>query len=102
MIIAVIGDYRLPEYKTLLQRVKMAKPEETVLDLSRHPKSTFEKELSLRYADIGNAHLVVIGRNYDDFAPRRDITQAQHLHKECLIETIDGQFRPFPEYANKI
>ena len=54
MKVAVIGDYESPEYKELLQRVKILKPEEEVLDLSRHQKSSWNKMLESRFSDIKN------------------------------------------------
>jgi|SRR5665647_94584 len=102
MIIAVIGDYESPKYQELLQCVKIYKPEEHVLDLSRHQSVNWKKMLDARFADIETAHQVVISNDWDNnIDTKRDITQAQFLHKETFIYR-DGQFLPFPEYAHKL
>ncbi len=102
MKIAVIGDYESPEYKELLQRVKILKPDEQVLDLSRHQKSSWSKMLESRFADIRNAQQVVISDDWEShFDAKRDITQAQSLNKECFIDQ-GGRFLPFPEYARRL
>ena len=102
MRISVIGDYSLPEYKELLQIVKMAKPEEKVIDLSRHQSLSWDKMRKSRFEDITGSHLVVIGADFrNSVEARRDITHAQNLSKECKIYR-EGQFLPFPQYAQKI
>ena len=102
MKVAVIGDYESPEYQVLLQRVRIIKADEEVLDLSRHQKSSWNKMKEYRFADIKNAHQIVISDDWHDhLEAKRDITLAQSLNKECFIEHI-GQFLPFPEYARKI
>lgn len=99
MKIAVIGDCESPAYKELLQRIRILMPEEEVLDLSRHQKSSWTRMLENRFADIKNAHQVVISDDWDvHFDAKRDITHAQSLNKECFID-CKGQFLPFPEYA---
>jgi hypothetical protein len=96
MNIAVIGDYTSPKYKDLLQLVKCHKPEETLFDLSRHQTGTWVQLMNKRFADISNSHMVLIGQGWKtNFDMKRDITQAQALHKECLVES-DGKFIPFP------
>jgi len=102
MIIAVIGEYDSPNYQELLQRVKIAKPEEHVLDLSRHQSVNWKKMLDGRFADIGIAHQVVICSDWRiHFDAKRDITQAQLLNKEIFIDR-EGQFLQFPEHAHMI
>lgn len=102
MIIAVIGDYSSPKYKELLLRIKMAKPFETILDLSRHQKRSLNKIPEARFADIANSHQVVIGDHWKgSIDTHSDIAHAQNLHKECFIEH-EGQFLPFPEYAERV
>ena len=102
MKIAVIGDYQSPEYQILLQRVRIIKSDEEVLDLSRHQKSSWNKMLEYRFADIKSAHQIVISDDWHDhLEAKRDITHAQCLNKECFIEH-GGQFLPFPEYARKL
>jgi hypothetical protein len=102
MKIAVIGEYESPAYKDLLLRVKIIKPEEEVLDLSRHHNSCWSKMLESRFGDIRNAHLVVISVDWHNhFDAKRDITYAQSLNKECFID-FHGQFLPFPEFAQKL
>lgn len=102
MKVAVIGDYESQEYKELLQRVRILKPEEEVLDLSRHQKSSWNKKLESRFSDIKNAHQIVISDDWHDhLEAKRDITHAQSLNKECFIDQ-NGQFLPFPEFARKI
>lgn len=101
MKVAVIGDYQSPEYKELLQRVKILKPEEEVLDLSRHQKSSWSKMLEARFADINSSYQVIISDDWDShFDTKRDITHAQSLGKECFIDR-GGQFLLFPQYAGK-
>ena len=102
MVISVIGDYDSPEYKELLQKVKMAKPEEKVMDLSRHQSLSWDRMRKSRFEDITNSHLVVIGSDFrNSVEARRDITHAQNISKDCKIYR-DGQFLPFPEYADRI
>ncbi len=102
MKIAVIGDYASPGYKDLLLKVKIAFPEEEVMDLSRHDQTVWAKQLNARFTDISAASLVIIGKDWTrSFDAKRDITHAQSLHKDCLIEREEA-FRPFPEYAESI
>lgn len=102
MIIAVIGDYESPEYKDLVQRVKISQPEEHVLDLGRHKSFNWKKLLDARFADIETAHQVIICSDWrNHFDAKRDITQAQLLNKEIFIDR-DGQFLQFPENANRL
>jgi hypothetical protein len=101
MRIAVIGDYQSPEYKELLKRIKILKPDEQVLDLSGHQKSSRTKMPEARLVDIKNAHQIVISGDWDNHPDAKsDITHAQSLGKECFIDR-DGQFLPFPEYAGR-
>ena len=44
MKIAVIGDYNSPQYKTLLQIVKMHFPGDNVLDLSVHQNADYKND----------------------------------------------------------
>lgn len=102
MIIAVIGDYGSQEYSELVGRIRMVKPEEIVIDLSKHNSGSWIKDMRSRFRDIGNSHQLVISRHWQDYLEaKRDITHALSLHKECFIER-DGQFLPFPQYAEKI
>jgi len=102
MNIVVIGDYQSPQYKDLLQRVHMALPEELILDLSSYRTGSWKKMYDARSEDIFRAHKVIIGNGWrTNIDARRDITYAQELKKECLVE-IDGTYRPFPEYAREI
>lgn len=102
MNIAVIGDYQSPQYNNLLQKIRMARPEEQILDLSSHQTGSWKKMCNARFEDIFRSHQVIIGNGWrTNIDARRDITYAQELKKECLIE-IDGTFRPFPEYAREI
>jgi len=100
MRIAVIGDYESPEYKELLQLVKIIFPEEVVLDLSRYQNGDWKKRSNARYVDIESAHQVMISNDWvDHFDAKSDITNAQKLSKEIFIE-FNGRFLPFPQ--NKI
>jgi hypothetical protein len=102
MKVAVIGDYESPEYQVWLQRVRILKSDEEVLDLSRYQKSSGNKMKEYRFADIKSAHQIVISDDgHDHLEAKRDITHAQWLNKECFIEH-GGQFLPFPEYARKL
>ena len=102
MVIVVIGDYESPKYQELLQLVKIYKPEEEVIDLSRHQNLNPSIMRVSRFADIETAHQVVISNDWDNnIDTKRDITQAQFLHKETFIYR-DGQFLPFPEFAHKL
>ena len=101
MKIAVIGDYESSTYKDIVQRVKILNPEEDVLDLSKHKTGGWKKMLESRFKDIGNAQQIAISHDWHNHLDaKRDITHAQSLNKECFIER-DGQFRPFPEYAER-
>ncbi len=102
MKIAVIGDYESRAYKDLLQRVKIIKPEEDVIDLSRHQNGSWSKMMESRFGDIRSALLVVISDDWHNHLDaKRDITYAQSLNKECFINH-HGQFLPFPEFAQKL
>lgn len=104
MIIAVIGDYESPKYRDFLKTVKTAKPEETILDLSRHTHKDWAKMKSARFTDINNAHMVVLSADYNEkFEPRNDVHHAMSLKKEDFMYIYnEGQFRPFPQYAPAI
>ena len=102
MRIAVIGDYESQTYKALVQRVRIARPEEDVIDLSGHQTGSWKKMQNVRFTEIGSAHQVVISDVWHNhFDAKKDITHAQSLNKECFIDR-DGQFLPFPEYAERI
>jgi hypothetical protein len=97
MLIAVIGDYLSPNYKTLLENVKRLKPDEQILDLSRHHHVTWKREKDERYKDIENADEVVIGADWPrHFDAKLDITYAQSKYKDCYVE-YEGRFLPFPD-----
>ena len=101
MNIAVIGDYDILQYKDLVQRVKIAYPEDDVLDMSRH-KGTWKKNLEARFEDICSAHLVIIGFGWRyKIDAKRDVTHAQYIGRECFIDR-EGKFLSFPEYATEI
>ena len=103
MIVAVIGDYGSPQYESFLLKVKLAMPEEQVSDLSRHPGHVWAKKLKARFDDISESHRVVIHPAYkESLDARRDVTYAMERGRECFIFTSDEQFRPFPEYAERI
>jgi len=102
MNIAVIGDYESPQYPEFLKKVKLAKPEETIMDLSRHPGHNWSKKLHARFEDISESHQVVISSDYENsLDARRDVSYAQEKHRECFIYN-NGQFLPFPEYAPRV
>lgn len=102
MNIAVIGNYTSPKYQEFLKIVKLAKPEEVIIDLSRHPGENWMKKCGARFEDINESHMVVIHPDYLDFHDsRRDVTYAMERKRECLI-FIDGRFLPYPEYAPKL
>lgn len=102
MNISAIGDYSSPNYQDFLKKVKMVKPEETILDLSRHPGYNWGKKCQARFDDISSSHLVVIHPDYkNNLDSRRDVTYAMDKKKECMIY-VDGVFRPFSEYAPSV
>ncbi len=102
MHIAVIGDYESPQYKNFLKKVKLAKPEDTIIDLSRHPGYNWGKKLKARFDDISESHLVIIHPDYENsLDSRRDVTYAMDRKRDCMIY-LDGVFRPFTEYARTI
>ncbi|MEI7503357.1 MAG: hypothetical protein WCJ61_08725, partial [Paludibacter sp.] len=77
MNIAVIGDYESSNYQEFLKKIKIVKPEETILDLSRHPGHNWGKKLQARFEDISASHLVIIHPDYENnIDPRRDVTYA--------------------------
>jgi hypothetical protein len=95
MIIAVVGDYTSPDYKDLLLRVKIAFPEEKVLDLSRHEQRNDQLRKRARSTDIEDSHHVILGNNWrGSFDARNDINCAHQNHKEIFVE-MDGAFRPY-------
>ena len=100
--IAVIGDYKSPKYKDLLTLVKSLQPDEFVIDMSRHSKDktgSWKKEVDARYNDIDSAHLVVVAADWNDHLDAKvDLHQAQHLHKELMLE-CNGQIIPFRQNA---
>lgn len=97
MNISVIGDYSSPKkYQELLETVKSYKPDENVLDLSRHKKGEWAKILLKRAKDITDSHLIVLACDWHDhFDCRMDQKTSRELHKEIMIE-VDGHFLPFP------
>ena len=102
MNIAVIGDYNSPEYQDFLQKVKLVKPEETILDLSRHPGYNWGKKVQGRFEDISSSHLVIIHPNFSNNRDsKRDVTYAGERKRERMIY-VDGAFRPYPEFATQI
>ena len=102
MNIALIGDYASPNYQEFLKKIKMVKPEEIILDLSRHPGYNWGKKLKARFEDISASHMVIIHPDYrDSIDSRRDVTYAMDKKRECMIY-VDGVFRPFAEYAPTI
>jgi hypothetical protein len=95
MNVAVIGDYESQEYGILLEKVRISFPEERVIDLSRHKSNNWKKRDDDRIADIKDAHLVIICREwYDHIDVRHDISEAQKLKKEIAME-YNGGFIPF-------
>lgn len=102
MIIAVIGNYELPEYKEFLEKVKIACPEEEILDLSRHPGYNWGKKCKARFEDISSSHRVIINEDYKDFIDsRRDVSYAMQHKRTCFIY-VDRQFKPFPSFARSL
>lgn len=99
MNIAVIGDYESPGYQSFIEKIKLLKPEDNVLDLSRHPGYNWGIKCKARFDDISESHLVIIHPNYENqLDSRRDASYAMERKRECLIY-LDGVFHPFPEYA---
>lgn len=99
MRVAVIGDYGTPEYKELLQRVRIAFSEEYIIDMSRHLQSSWKDRLELRILDMDSAHLVIVCSKWDHSVDvKRDITEAQKINRDLVIEH-DGRFIPFTHYA---
>ena len=100
MKLAVIGDYESPSYQELLERVKIIFQGETIIDLSAC-KGSWKQKSDDRIDLIGLSHRVIICKEWDVLTDvKKDITAAQALGKECLID-IGGQFLPFPEYAKR-
>jgi hypothetical protein len=96
MEISVIGDYESQNYQDLLQTVAAYKPEEKVLDLSRHKKGDWGKRQLKRANDITESHLVVLAWDWSDhFDCRHDVRWAQDLKKEMMVECA-GRYLPFP------
>lgn len=99
MDIAVIGNYKSKKYQELLKMVRNLKPDDRVIDLSRHQSTAWGKQLHDRYTDIGNAHIVIISEDWrDHFETRNDLTHAQKLHKELYLE-YEQRFIPFPTHT---
>jgi hypothetical protein len=95
MRIAVVGDYTSPKYQDLLLRVKIAFPEEEVLDLSRHEQRNDETRKKARFSDIEEAHHIIISNDWQwSIDARNDITKAHQFHKDLFVE-MDGAFRPY-------
>lgn len=96
MKIAVIGDYNSPQYKTLLQIVKMHFPGDNVLDLSVHQNADYKKREKARQVEIKDSHLFVFDSKWDESVEiRQDITFAQQSGKDSYLYSA-GQFLSFP------
>jgi len=96
MKIAVIGDYNSPQYKTLLQIVKMHFPGDNVLDLSVYQNADYKKREKARQAQIKDSHLFVFDSKWDESVEiRQDITFAQQSGKDGYLYSA-GQFLSFP------
>ena len=99
MRVAVIGDYGKPEYKELLERVRIAFSEEYIIDMSRHQQSDWKDRLELRILDMDSAHLVIVCSKWDNCVDvKRDITEAQKINRDLVIEH-EGRFIPFTQYT---
>ena len=96
MKIAVIGDYNSPQYKILLQIVKMHFPGDNVLDLSVYQNADYKKREKARQVEIQGSHLFVFDSKWDDSVEiRQDITFAQQSGKDGYLYSA-GQFLSFP------
>ena len=96
MKIAVIGDYNSPQYKTLLQIVKMHFPDDNVLDLSVHQNADYKKREKARQVEIKTSHLFVFDSKWDESVEiRQDITFAQQSGKDSYYYSA-GKFLSFP------
>jgi|GEM_PF-794333 len=103
MRIAVIGgEYDADSYKDFLSIVKIARPEEYVIDMSRHQEGeNWKKDYDKRCQDINSAHQVIIPSDWrDHINAKRDITYAEMLRKELFIY-INGTFYPWEDYCAK-
>ena len=102
MNIAVIGDYESPFYPEFLKKIRLVKPEDTILDLTRHQGNNWGKKLAARWEDISSSYLVIVHPDYEkSLDSRRDLTYAMDRKRECLIY-VDGVFRPFAEHVRSI
>ena len=101
MRVAVINNYDSDYYKVFLQIVKIAKPEENILDLSKYNSRNYNKNKSDRHLEIDSAHQVIIGNNWlENIDARDDITFAMSQKKD-IYAYVDGRFYPWDEYCAK-
>jgi len=93
MNIAVIGDYASPQYHDLLQIVKVAFPEDKILDLSVHQAGDYKTREKARQKDIKSAFVYVFDQKWEESTEiRQDITYAQQAGLNGYLYSA-GQFK---------
>jgi hypothetical protein len=100
MRIAVIGgNYNSQSYKELLEIVRLAMPEEIIIDMSRHQSGNWKTDFDLRCLDIDSAHRIIVPNDWrDHIDAKADITHAQKVRKDLYIY-LDGKFYPWEAYC---
>jgi hypothetical protein len=87
MIIAVIGEYGWPRYNQLVKLVQTMRPNDEIVDLSKHQSPNWTISLDKRSTDIKNSDIVVISRNYKDvYDGRRDFHLVLQIRKTYVFE----------------
>lgn len=93
MNIAVIGDYESPQYQELLQIVKIAFPDDNILDLSTHQKGDYKAREKARQNLIKGAFMFIYDHKWEESTEiRQDITYAQKAGLDGYLYAA-GQFR---------
>lgn len=100
MNIAVIGDYDSSYYPVFLEIVKLSKPEEDIIDLSKHRSDNPIEYRKDRQYEIDSSHQVVISTDWrDSIEARKDITVSMSANKE-MFAYVDSRFIPWELYCS--
>jgi len=100
MNIAVIGDYDSSFYPVFLEIVRASRPEEAIIDLSKHRSENSSKYRKDRQYDIDSSHQVVISTDWrDSIEARKDITVSMTANKE-MFAYVDSKFIPWEIYCS--
>jgi hypothetical protein len=101
MNIVVIGDYESLQYQDLLQIVRIAFPDDKVLDLSIHKTGDYKSREKARQNVIKGAFMFVYDQKWEESTEiRQDITYAQKAGLDGYLYAA-GQFRAYTSVYRK-